>query len=345
VSTTHRLISWLCCLLAACASSAPPPAKSAAEAPASITLRLASSPWPPFVDTPGNPSVAVELVTTALARAGYIAQDEVTSLEVVMEGLKAGSYDGSTSLWRNAEREQFLLYSQAYLENRLMLVGAKGSNVDVTSFAQLQGKKVGLVQGYAYGSEVDQAKEPVFVRGVSTEENLRALVRGQLDYVLCDALVLQHLTQQYPHETREKLAIGSTPLIKRTLHFAVRKDRPDAQRIIDSFNRQLTQMLSDGSYHRALHVDWIHADLDGDGKLELVAAGEQLGAEPPASGYQLMSFAPAGGAADRDPSSARFVIKGVAYDSWDAVPEDYKKTPSQAVTPKPGTLRVGLFEF
>lgn len=340
----HRpLFASLFCLLLGCASTSRPAASSPGAEPASTKLRLASSLWPPFVDTGEDPGVAVDIVIKALARAGYIAQDQVTSLDAVLRGLRDGSFDGSTSLWRSPEREQFLLYSNAYLENRLMLVGSKGSNVEAKSFAELQGKKIGIVQDYAYGPELEQAKEPVFVRGTSTEDNLRALLRGQLDYVLCDALVIHYLTQQYPQQVREKLATGTHPLVTRPLHFAVRKDRPDAQQIIDGFNKQLARMLSDGTYHQALHVAWIHADVDGDGKLELVAAGDEVGTEAPSAGYQLVSFA--GGAADHDPAQARFVIKGVAYDSWDAVPDDLKKTPSDAFNPKPGTARVSVFEF
>jgi polar amino acid transport system substrate-binding protein len=330
----------------ACASAARPAASAPAAQPASLKLRLASSLWPPFVDDADHPRVAVDVVTTALARAGYIAQDEVTSLEVVLQGLRDGSFDGSTALWRSPEREEYLLYSDAYLENRLMLVAKQGTKVDAASLAELAGKKVGLVKDYAYGPEVEQAQGPVFVRAAGTEEeNLRALLRGDVDYVLCDALVIHHLKQQYPQQVREKLATGSRPLVTRSLHFTVRKDRPDAQRIIEGFNRQLATMLHDGSYHQALHVDWIHADVDGDGKLELVAAGAEIGTQAPTSGYQLMGSVPAGANPESDPAHARFVVKGVAYDSWDQVPDDFKKTPSDAFNPKPGTLRASVFEF
>jgi polar amino acid transport system substrate-binding protein len=289
------------------------------------------------VDTSDQPRAALDLVSTALARAGYIAKNEIVPLDTVLEGLRADKYDGSAALWRSDEREQFLLYSDAFLENRLLLVGRKGSEVGATSMRELTGKKVGIVADYAYGPELDQAKEPVFVRGTSTEDNLRALLRGELDYVLADALVVHHLTQQYPQQTREKLATGEKPLIKRTLHFAVRKSLPDAPRIIENFNRQLAQMLSDGSYNDALHVDWIHADIDGDGKPELIAVGDNIGADPPGSGYRPMG--PEGTS-----SPSHYVVKGVAYDSWQAVPNEYK-TPSQAHSDKPGTLRASVFEF
>jgi polar amino acid transport system substrate-binding protein len=335
----HKLLclpACLLCLLLGCTSSSQP-AQALVPTPASVQLRLASASYPPYVDTADHPRAALDLVSTALARAGYIAKNEIVPLDTVLEGLRADKYDGSAALWRSEEREQFLLYSDTLLENRLLLVARLGSDVSATTLSALQGKKVGVVSDYAYGPELDQAKEPVFVRGTSTEDNLRSLLRGELDYVIADALVVHHLAQQFPQQTREKLATGTTPLIKRTLHFAVRKSFPGAAGIIENFNRQLAQMLADGSYNDALHVDWIHADIDNDGTPELVAVGDHIGADPPGSGYRPMG--PEGGA-----SPSRFVVKGVAYDSWQAVPDEYKN-PSSGHSDKPGTLRASVFEF
>lgn len=334
----------LICLLVGCSTTSSvsnPTPNAIAEKP---MLRLLSSLWPPFVDSAENPRLAVDLVSEALRRAGYLPNSEVASLEGVLDGLRSGTYDGSAALWRSDEREQFLLYSNAYLENRLMLVGAKGSPVDAASFKDLAGKKVGLVEGYAYGPEVDEAKDPVFVRAApSEEENLRALLRGEVDYVLADALVIHHLAQQYPEQTREKLALGTRPLVKRTLHFAVRKNLPSAQGIIDGFNRELARMLTDGAYHQALGVRWIQADVDGDGVPEMVAADDHVGNEAPSSGYPLVSVM-GKSASDSVPTDARFVVKGVPYASWQAVPDDYKTAPNPLGS-TPTTLRVSIFEF
>ncbi len=296
------------------------------------------------MDVAPNPRVAIELVSSALSHAGYVADNEVAPLDAVIEELKRGECDGSAALWKSSEREQFLLYSDAYLENRLMLVGRKGSDVGADRFSQLKGKRIGVVEGYAYGPDLDDAKDPVFMRQASTEENLRALMRGELDYVLTDALVLHHLEQQQPKETHDRLVVGPHTFIKRTLHLALRKDLPNVQVILDAFNKALAQMLRDGSYHSALQVDWIEADIDGDGVLELVAAGDHVGIEAPGKGYQLISVVRSG--SDYGPTRARFVIKGVAYDSWTAVPEEFKSAPSVApFGNKPATLRVSVFEY
>ena len=349
MTTLRRLLAALFCLSLACSSTSKSheTANSAKAEPAALKLRLASSSWPPWVDVESQPRVALEIVSTALARAGYIAIHEIAPLGQLLSNLRngGGAYDGSASLWRSEEREQFLLYSESYLENRMVLVGRRDTDVSAKWFSQLKGKKIGIVKDYAYGPELDGATEPVFVRGESTEANLRTLLHsGQLDYVLADALVVYHLKQQYPEKMREKLATGTTPLITRSLHFALRKNLPGAQQILDRFNEQRAKMLKDGSYHTALQVDWILADVDGDGTAEMIAGGEKLGVEAPKNGYQPVSISK-GGVVPGSESNARYVVKGVPYDTWDTVPDYFKTPPNTPTGTKPGTLRATVFEF
>jgi polar amino acid transport system substrate-binding protein len=351
VFTLRHVFAALFCLSLGCTSTstAHPTTNSTKAEPAALKLRLASSSWPPWVGAEGQPRVALEIVSTALSRAGYIAIHDIAPLDQLLSNLRngGGAYDGSASLWRSEEREQFLLYSESYLENRMVLVGPRGGDVSATSFSQLKGKRIGVVKDYAYGPELDGATEPVFVRGESTEANLHTLLRGGrggLDYVLADALVVYHLKQQYPEKTQERLVTGSTPLITRSLHFALRKNLPNAQQILDRFNEERAKMLKDGSYHTALQVDWILADVDGDGIAEMVAGGEKLGVEAPKSGYQPVSISK-GGVVPGSESKARYVVKGVPYDTWDTVPDSFKTPPNTPTGTKPGTLRATVFDF
>src|SRR5688572_15373929 len=53
-------------------TSTPAPAETTGAEALSPKLRLLSASWPPFVDTDDNPRIAVDVVSTALAKAGYI---------------------------------------------------------------------------------------------------------------------------------------------------------------------------------------------------------------------------------------------------------------------------------
>src|SRR5690606_9228057 len=98
--------------------------------------------------------------------------------------------DGSPALWRDETREAYLLFSEPYLENRLVLVARKGKNVSATSLSALAGKKVGIVQDYAYGQALSEAKGVEFVEQESTSANLQSLMDGGVDYVLIDELLI-----------------------------------------------------------------------------------------------------------------------------------------------------------
>lgn len=349
-------------LVVGCGSQSSTAASPATAPPPSLDLRLASTPWVPFTGNDDQPRVAQYLVERALERAGHAARTTIVPDGTLTSALREGKFDGSAALWTGEDREEFLLYSKPYLENRLLIVGRKGSDVSAQSLDALSGKRVGIVQGYAYGKEVDAAKGPVFVRAESSTDTLHQLLQGQVDYILIDALLVQYLFEQEPRRANASLEVGKEPVLKRTLHFGVRKSLPDAQKIIDSFNNVLAAMMRDGTYHLALQVSWITADVDGDGREELVGVGPAVGVEPPSHSYVLFAEATAAApsAASSKPKSApppganqvasqgateqRYFVGGQVYESWSEVPESFKIQP-QANTVGGGNPTAKLLEW
>jgi polar amino acid transport system substrate-binding protein len=305
-------------------------ARSAQIAP----LRLVSTAWSPFTNGSGKPRFATDLVDTALGRVGITANTTIVEPAAFTPALLSAAYDGSAAAWKDAERERVLVFSQPYLENRLILVGRKGADVSATSWAALKGKKVALVGGYAYG-DIEGAG-PTFVKTKGEEDSLTQLLRGQTDYALMDDLVVQYLLDNYAKEAQARLQLGSKPLITRPLYFAIRQSRPDADSIISRFNAQLRGMIADRTYHKLLHVDWIVADVDGDGIPEYVPASDQAGKTPPQHAYSLATTAPS-------TAGPRFFVGGTIYTDWAAVPDNYKIMGSQ--TPDPRRSTASVFKF
>ena len=118
-------------------------------------LQLVSTAWSPFTNAPGQPRFAFNLVGEALERVGIIAGTVIVDEARLTPSLLSDEFDGSAALWRDTERERALIYSQPYLENRLILVGRQGSDVSATSLADLAGKRIALVAGHAYGEAVE----------------------------------------------------------------------------------------------------------------------------------------------------------------------------------------------
>src|SRR4030095_2953043 len=149
-------------------------------------LRLVSTAWPPFTSQPGQPRFALDRVEAGLGRAGVTANTTIVDAARYTPALLNGEFDGGAAAWRDPERERALLYSQPYLENRLILVGRRGTDVSATTLAGLKGKRVGIVEGYSYG-EIENAGA-TFVRSRSEEDSISQLLKSAVDYTLMDEL-------------------------------------------------------------------------------------------------------------------------------------------------------------
>lgn len=306
-------------------------------------LGLVSTAWPPFTDAAGRPRFALDLVEAALGKFGMSATTTIVSAERFTPSLLTGSFDGSAAAWKDPQRERVLLYSRAYLENRLVLVGRKGSDVSAKQLADLKGKKIAIVEGYAYGDSVYRAG-PTFVPSRSEEDSLSRLLNGSVDYTLMDDLVVQYLISDFPKESAAKLEIGIIPLATRTLHLAVRRSRSDAESIVSRFNAQLKGMIADGTYHRLLHVDWIRADLNDDGKPVNVPASDHPGASEPQHVYSLFATTPSD-LASQPTTKPGFYFGGNIYSDWASVPDSYKTPANEQPDARRSTASIFTFRF
>ena len=298
---------------------------SAALSAQEASLVLTSDIWPPFTNEKGKNSFALDLVNEALNRRGISAETRILEFRDILDGLKSDQFDGSGALWHTEERAKYLLYSDPYLHNQLVLVGRKGSKVDAKSFEELASKKIAVVQNYAYGSMVEGAENIEFVDGASDQENLTKLLSKDVDYMLVDALLIQYLLNHQKEEAIQYLEIASEPLFKRSLHFAVRKNLPNAQGIIRGFNEEIILMIADGSYNKILNLNWIRADIDGDGQMEMVLNGKNAGNKAPVTSYSVFFDTK-----ENKSRSEQYYIEGNFYQSWDKIPSEYKQPEIQS---------------
>ena len=310
--------------------------------PASQPLKLVSTAWPPFTNAPGQPRFALDLVEAALERFGMTAKTTIVDPGQFTPSLLSAEYDGSAAAWRDAERERLLLFSQAYLENRLVLVGRRGADVSAKTLGDIKGKRVAIVEGYSYGETID-ATGPTFVRSRSEEDSLAQLLSGSVDYTLMDALVVHYIESNYPEQAGQKLQIGQATLVRRDLYLAIARRRADADSIIARFNTQLRRMIADRTYHRLLHVDWIKADVDGDGIPEYVPVNDHPGPSEPSHVYSLFTT-PLTDATTHETKSG-FYLGGNIYSNWASVPASYKEVNPDYPDPRRSTASVFTFRW
>ena len=317
-----------------------------AQTPALVPpLALVSTAWSPFTNERGQARFALDLVEAALGRFGVTARTTIVPAGEFTPALVSGRYDGSAAAWKDPDRERVLIFSQPYLENRLVLVGRHGADVSAKGLGDLAGKRIALVGGYSYGGVIDKAG-PVLVQSQSEEDSLARLLKSEVDYTLMDELVVEYIQRNHPQESSKRLQIGATSLITRELHLAVRRNMPAAESIVSRFNAQLRDMIADRTYHRLLHVDWIQADINGDGVPELVPRTDQTGPSAPQHSYSLFSSsATPSKSSVQSPGKTGFYVGGTIYSDWAAVPSRYKSSFSQDPDARRSTATLFSFRF
>lgn len=290
-------------------------------------LKLGSDIWPPFTNVDSEKSFALDLVKEALSRMNIASSTEIISFDDVISAIDRGELDGSAALWINAEREKKYLFSKPYLHNQLILVGRKGSDVKDISAADIVGKRIGIVENYAYGEP--ENSNIIIVEGKSDQKNLERLLSKQIDYMLVDDLLIQYMLKYQINDVTEHLEIGDSPIRVKSLHFALRKDIKDGKQIMARFNEEITRMIADGSYNAILELNWINSDIDGDGKTELVLQGDHAGTKQPEHPYNILAEEANNQTVN---NSYRYYVDGKIYEGWENIPDRYKikVSPGQA---------------
>lgn len=282
-------------------------------------VKLGADIWPPFTDVKENKSILTVLVQEALYRRNINSDIEFDEWKDVMRKIDEGKLDGSLALWESPERKERFFFSKPYLYSQLVLVGRKGSDVSATSFRDLEGKKIGVVQDYAYGAFEGRDKVEL-IDGKGNQKNLEKLLSGDIDYMLVDALIIQYMLKYQLNDVTAHLAIGQRPLLTKSLHLGLRKDLENAEFILKEFDEEIAEMIADETFNEILELNWIKADIDGDGVVELVLGGDSAGTTAPQNIYGLMmddSYRQKNG-------PQRYYIDGKMYESWDDVPKSYK---------------------
>jgi polar amino acid transport system substrate-binding protein len=210
-----------------------------------------SGTWPPYADE-GLPQqgLAIDLVTTALQRAGHTTQVRVDSLDRILEGGKLGVYDVFATPWYSEERNQYLAFSEPYLESRICFIKRKDKKFEFNSFRDLNGMMIGVVKDYAYDEDFNEARDLIKISERNLIQNLLKLTQNRLDLTLDDELVLKYEINRYMPNSMKELELLPKPLAVRGVHIGVSRENPAHAQIVADFNKAIADMKKDGSYDR-----------------------------------------------------------------------------------------------
>ncbi|EXF92082.1 amino acid ABC transporter substrate-binding protein [Pseudomonas fluorescens HK44] len=216
-------------------------------------LRLVADAWPPFTDaTLVNGGVATDIVSTALARAGYASDFEQVPWARALLGVGEGRYDVLVNAWFNEERTHIGQFSSEYLLNRVLFLKRKDTPIEYNNLQQLHTYPVAVVRGYAYSPvfDGDAALQKVQVQNFPMA--VRMLAADRVKLTLEDEFVARYYLARESSKVRNAVEFLPNPLSENSLHILVSLKNPDHEEIVAGFDREIAAMKADGSYEQLL---------------------------------------------------------------------------------------------
>jgi polar amino acid transport system substrate-binding protein len=226
-------------LLAAAAAVAPAPARAAG--PVTINFDAANPPFMFAKD--GKPAG----IYPAIIQAAFKHMN--TPLTMAAEPWKRaleevdGGRAGIGGVYKNSEREKKYDFSTQIFTEKLVVYFNKTAPVNFSKVADLKGKKVGVIRGWSYGDEFDDARKSgllIAEDGDSDEATFRKLDVGHLDAVVAVNESGNGLLPKF-----KNIGAAATPLSQNGTFIAFAKSA-NLKDVLKSFDQTYKDMQKSG---------------------------------------------------------------------------------------------------
>ncbi|KRP63300.1 substrate-binding periplasmic protein [Pseudomonas trivialis] len=216
-------------------------------------LRLAADAWPPFTDaTLVNGGLATDIVSTALARAGYASDFEQVPWARALKGVGDGRYDVLINAWYDEARTQLGQFSAEYLLNRVRFIKRREDPIEFQSLAQLHEAPIAVVRGYAYSAAFDADTQLQKIPVHNFAMAVRMLAAERVRLTVEDEYVARFYLARESARVRNAVEFLPMPLSENSLHILVSLKNPEHAQIVAGFDREIARMKADGSYARLM---------------------------------------------------------------------------------------------
>jgi polar amino acid transport system substrate-binding protein len=137
--------------------------------------------------------VDVEIVNAILERIGVHPLHRSMGFAEVLQALDANSVDVAFQFIASPERMAKYRMIGPFREGPTALMVRRGDNTQWSGIASLAGHRVGVVEGYRYVPDFDNAANIVKVSALNDQTSLRRLVNHRIDAIIGDVDTLTFL--------------------------------------------------------------------------------------------------------------------------------------------------------
>lgn len=291
---------------------------------AQTPLRLVANPLPTLVSEESENARLTQLISMAFSEIGVDAELIVDRPAFSGSGLLTGRYDGEFAHFSLQERRDNLLYSKAYLPSLLYVGSRKHSLNEITQFSHLRNARVATTNRIANTPDMRRIKSVSWVRNPTLFDMFSQLAQQRADYVFEDWLVLAEFNRMLSDDGEQPLFVSPYPLVSASITLSVRKDIPDAVKILNDFDNYIDRIQQNGQFNVVMALSWTRKDINADGVADWITHSDiHHNGTPPMSQKGVLPL-------DKtQPGDASlFVIDGTIYSDWPAASAALNKQPA-----------------
>lgn len=211
----------------------------------------AEDDWRPyaFVQAGQPAGFAVDLVRAAWDAAGVDVELVPLPYARCMREVESGKLAGCFDTLRDARTEDKYRWHKYHLFRARIGIYGRTDGPSVTMNVQsLRGKRVGVTNGYDYGTAFDGDAAMVRDVAVSDLTSLRKLVAGRVDYALVFDRVAAEIAANQPTLAQGFRLRGV--LLEPSLYLSFSKKYPGVEPLIARFDAGLDRIRKNGEYAR-----------------------------------------------------------------------------------------------
>jgi polar amino acid transport system substrate-binding protein len=192
---------------------------------------------------------SVELVQAAWAAAGVEVELVALPYARCMREVEAGKLPACFNTLRDSRTEdKYLWHRHPLFRARIGIYGRADGPSEPVNLQSLKGKRIGVTNGYDYGSAFDD--DPAMVRDVANSDltSLRKLVAGRVDYALVYDRVANEIAVNNQALGQQFRLRGT--LLETGLYLSFSKRFEGAAALVQKFDTGLETIRKNGEYAR-----------------------------------------------------------------------------------------------
>ncbi len=159
---------------------------------------------------------------------------------------------GVGGIYKNAERLKKYDYSEQLFSEKLVIYFNKANPVNYTKIDDLKGKRVGVLRGWSYGDDFDNARKAgAFLTEEigSDDQNFQKLDLGRLDAVVAVSESGADLMVKY-----KNIGAAATPLAENPSFLAFAK-RANQTALLKQFDQTIAELKKSGEFKKIVSAE------------------------------------------------------------------------------------------